>query len=672
MSILDSELPNAKVSKKKGYRWFSRNTSIIENKRRGVNPRSRNGCDSCKRKKKKCDERRPRCERCVRANLTCTWRGPELAEERQCEKFTTRDIRPSNDNPETQHLQTQIEKFDKDTRFKDISASTSEETDSLLEFLCLSPPGLNQDNSDGAIELETSHFVDKYNRDEFHHFDTEIEKESRVELLKASVCSRQHKSDEACFLLTSLKESFVSESMCHSLFFDFKLNKHPSSKLLTNLQKEEITYLNYYINFVSQTVSILPKQSNFFLSLYLPLAENHKFIVYGLIGWACVFSHNVRDQHKSLFYVEKAMRTFDQELKFRQLTIIDKVATASLYFILSAALICSGDVENWYKYFRDLHHFLLTESHGVFKKIRKFFGSSIETRWLISNFLYHDVLASASHSSGTCFTMAEYCEVLDVSISSCGEHLQYLEEEDSVRASDCLENDLTCEEFSVKATDRKPIVEIIDNEFVCDPLQGCVRPIYILIGEIINASVKLKNCEKVCNSNELQGLKDKVYSQRGAKYKQLKMQLENTKPQIKSLCFLKCDKDLELHLTLFEVYKISTSIYLESLIKNVPPFSPKIQNLLLKLLPCIDIVIDSTVQTSLGFPLLIAGISCTSERDRSFIEDKLQRMSDFFPVKTFPRILAIIRHSWRINKDGLDCIYWFEISKEFGWDLCLA
>src|SRR4051812_25231946 len=35
--------------------------------------RSKNGCNACRRRKVRCNEKRPRCAHCERLNLDCTW-----------------------------------------------------------------------------------------------------------------------------------------------------------------------------------------------------------------------------------------------------------------------------------------------------------------------------------------------------------------------------------------------------------------------------------------------------------------------------------------------------------------------------------------------------------------------------------------------------------------------
>jgi hypothetical protein len=51
--------------------------------------RSKEGCLTCKRRKVKCDEQRPRCSHCERLNLECKWQG--LHARRQSTATTSSD-----------------------------------------------------------------------------------------------------------------------------------------------------------------------------------------------------------------------------------------------------------------------------------------------------------------------------------------------------------------------------------------------------------------------------------------------------------------------------------------------------------------------------------------------------------------------------------------------------
>lgn len=619
MSVLDTN----NLATNQGHKMISVER---ENQRLGIKSRSRNGCLECKRKRKKCDENRPFCTRCLKSNTPCVWKENQFK------------IR-KNEKSLTEKRVNKIEKIE-NKYFEQSSKTVEFNTNPILslekEILFSDICDFNNILSDSFLDNETD------------------EKCKQIQV--------NTKTKKSTFVET-LKEKIMGHTKNFS-FVEINMNKFPSQTLIKGLNENEIICLDYYRTCVSQTISILPKESNFFLNLYLPLAESNKAILYALIGWAGVFL-NSKNMTTPLNYIKKAIKISETEMKHKHLTTCEKIAFVSFYTILCAVLICAGDVKEWYEHFQTLHQFLLKQSNGELKNIKKYLGDSKELKWLISNFLYHDVLASMSHIKGTCFKMQEYCQILDMDILSNDK----FDIESNNKTNNVFEN------FVNFNTD----IEVIDNDMVCDSLQGCVRPIFVLIGEITNTFVDIKKIEKellvsekILSHENFLKERNKIYLNMENKYDNLKKLLQNTKPHTISLCYLKSDDDLELHLTLFEVYKLSASIYLKTLLKKVPPISLEIQHLVVDLLPCINIIIGSSVQASLCFPLLVAGISCISQSDRLFIREKVSEMSSSFPVKNFQRILVIIEEVWKINRNGHDCIHWFDISSRLGWDLSLA
>lgn len=61
--------------------------------------RSKNGCNACRRRKVRCNERRPRCAHCERLNLDCTWNRPPAARSNTTQTSTSvSDTSPSGDS----------------------------------------------------------------------------------------------------------------------------------------------------------------------------------------------------------------------------------------------------------------------------------------------------------------------------------------------------------------------------------------------------------------------------------------------------------------------------------------------------------------------------------------------------------------------------------------------
>lgn len=563
-----------------------------ENERLGIRSRSRNGCQECKRKKKRCDELKPKCSRCCKSNLSCIWPTTNKGKGKKDNKQDIENRLVYYGNEVNNDIRNHIERDEWKNNWDII----------LIDNNNKISPNDNDDN---------------YNND----------------------------NDNETFLIETLKniQSPDNNSFKYEPFFpdniEIDINTYPSARLLQNLDDIEIIHLDYYRTCVSQTVSILPNETNFFLSLYLPLAENNKSILYALIGWSSVFLNPTNDPNVYLRYLRKSVQILEDNNNQNRNYDENKIVTISLYTIICAALICAGDVNEWQIYFKKLFNILKNQSNGKLSELMKYIGNNCkEFKWLISNFLYHDVLSSSSNYKGTFFKISEYSEILNLKTDN----------------------------------------ELIDEEIVCDPLQGCVRPLYVLIGEITNKYVELREEEDgmimIEGNNNCNNFKNRIqlYNKYERYYNELKTKLKNTKPHRQSLKYLKNDKDLEIHLTLFETYKISLLIQLNTLIKKLTPESPEIQILLIELIELINIIKSSNVKTSLCFPLLIAGISCINGNDKEIIENLVMEMSNNFPVKTFQRIMVIIKKCWDINDNGKKRVLWFEISRDLGWNISFA
>lgn len=64
--------------------------------------RSKNGCNACRRRKVRCNEKRPRCGHCERLNLECTWNRPVQA--RSSSMQSTQSLAVASPQPATQHI----------------------------------------------------------------------------------------------------------------------------------------------------------------------------------------------------------------------------------------------------------------------------------------------------------------------------------------------------------------------------------------------------------------------------------------------------------------------------------------------------------------------------------------------------------------------------------------
>lgn len=90
-------------------------------------PRSKNGCLTCRSKRKKCDETRPRCTSCVRSNQTCVW--PSKDEQ---ESPPSNSVGNTSDSTSSTSERKRSPNEDPQTAISDLNLAM----ESLVRYLC--------------------------------------------------------------------------------------------------------------------------------------------------------------------------------------------------------------------------------------------------------------------------------------------------------------------------------------------------------------------------------------------------------------------------------------------------------------------------------------------------------------------------------------------------------
>ncbi|ODV96392.1 hypothetical protein PACTADRAFT_57369 [Pachysolen tannophilus NRRL Y-2460] len=547
----------------------------------GSTSRSRFGCLSCRKKKKRCDEKKPICSRCSRTNNECHWKPPGTERKNN---VTRRNFENSKHEI---------------IRHSQILSNSEFPTPTTSFYLKASANTLHEDNGNFSLDSKSmnSHYSEfRYiSNDEFH--------------------DNGHR----------INSIFHQESM--------KLYMNPSYSLFQNLNQEALLYLDHYKTCVATTVSVAPDESNYFLKYYLPLAEIDKSVLYGIIGWGGMFLSGSKDNSGFKYYMQKSIESTELKIshgldKLNKMDILSMLTSLTIH---CAAEICIGDVKEWFIHFKKIYDIIL-QKYGDLTKLLLEFDNCNEVRWLVSNFLYHDVLTNVGVKKGTFFSHSEY-------------------------------------QLALKNNDS---AGIMDTDYGSDPLQGCVKPLYMIIGEIVNASVDLKEEDLQLTKLEKQVQRLNHSQKIQAVFTSLESKILNSKPNAVALLYLKTDQELELNLTLFELYQLTARLYLHMLILKTPANNPQVQQIVFNLNTSLDILIGSKLQTTLCLPFLIGGLNCVSEIDRLVMSKRLQKLTTTFPVKNLVRVWEVLNKSWELNKDGSQCINWIQITDELDWDLCAA
>lgn len=419
-------------------------------------------------------------------------------------------------------------------------------------------------------------------------------------------------------------EDFLNQDFPDIL--DLPILSTPSSTFNLYLDEEGLKYLNYFENKVAHLLSISPHSSNYFLKTFFTIAITNECLLNALAAWGALF-HQEGDISTVNEYLNraKALVRPPQE-KY------DYLVTLAYYLIALGIQICSGDVKNWYFYFNKCGE-LLQQYGGVLKFLQDFDYSN-DSKFLVANFQIHDIMSSSTLSRGTICSMNSYNDIFKIS--------KLLE---------------------------------MDN-YGIDPYQGCIQPIFLILGEIMNVNVELRQewkeiFDQLDNMVDVSYQRLNIFKKVDDKYQELLNKINYCKPVDSQLNLLTPDQVYH-HLKLLELHKLTCKIYILLYIKQTQPISSEIQYLLLSSFTLLEELSESPLISSLNMPLLICGICSCFKFDRMKLDNIMSRVYSRYKVGNVKKIWDVIKESWRRNPNGKICVDWIDICNDFGWKLSVC
>ena len=431
----------------------------------------------------------------------------------------------------------------------------------------------------------------------------------------------------------------------------------PSPTYIPELIDPTSSYLyNYYADVLSRKISIAPisqNESNSYQKVFLPLAHRDKGVLYAILAWSGFHlgghwsEEGVKYLEYALDHLNKSM--FDRPHHDRQM-IVNMLATL---MILCAAEICKGDVKNWSVY---LHWGwkLLSNNGGILS-----FNKLKEEHWLISNFAYHDLLASSSSERGTYFPSEEYDFIFrDDDGFSLGNLNPLLGISKNLYR---IIGDISTLLYESK----KQLDIFYSREFTGTP-PGVVEK---LNNEDADGNVDDDDdCESQLSDH---GKASQILLSVISKVKNLEKQIDESKPAAKDLVGL-TDQELELQLTLFEAFQLSAKLFLRQSIMKCNPSMLESQVLNNDLIKCLDVLVGTSVQASLVFPIFISGIHCVSRHDQELMRHRINKFIKLYGLWNVCRVSFVLQKIWKDNPDGSKVVDWHNLLKELGWDINFA
>lgn len=406
------------------------------------------------------------------------------------------------------------------------------------------------------------------------------------------------------------------------------------------LDERSMHFVSYFQTEVVKFVSISPHAiQNHFENIYMSIAAQDESVLGLLATWGALFIDGP-NSHSFKHHLSQAKLVASSRLESESLSDMDRFVILCLYAGTAGIGICAGDTSEWYELLKACVRIM-----GQFGSVRAFlerFNFSNQAKCIVANLQYHDVMLSISMKNGTLLSMSEYAAVF---------------EDDS------------------------------DFLYGVDPLQGCIHPVFLLLGEIINANAELTK-EKSSIEMQLTGGLEcselepetvQILTQKRLQYyfrasrtaSELMAKVDACVPKLNQQCFLDA-KELDEHLTLFEAFRNTCKLQILIYIQGLLAKAPEVQLILVDTFKLIDILIASPLRPAISMVLLMCGLCCCYPADRTQIQKQFIQLQTHYQVFNVKKIQHIVEYSWVINPDGDKIVNWAEVCESLGWILAAS
>lgn len=354
--------------------------------------RSRSGCFTCRKRKKRCDEARPVCGACRRLDIECQYPPPgkeNRNSRRRLQDAAHIEFR-SNEMGDAHPLHfplSQLMTF-KPAGILDDDASTGL---GLGMTRLMGSTSLAEDvPPEGSPHLASADPLDPFDLLELN--------ESDGDEIPISAAAEQKLKGQSPFpgSMVIPTDSIKADSNL-STDLEVTVSYAPSTEELKrnypDLGDDGVQLFEYFRDKQSLLMSVSPL--NYFRSVYLVFALRCRAVLYALLAWAGF--HAGRDDLGKEFFDESSRLILDENSND-----VTKEELLASILILAAAKIFSGDIKYWHDYMKWAASVI--QSHGgIFS-----FMESDSVKWLLKNFAYKEILRSSSSRLPALFTSAEF------------------------------------------------------------------------------------------------------------------------------------------------------------------------------------------------------------------------------------------------------------------------
>ncbi|KAG7891794.1 hypothetical protein KL936_001737 [Ogataea polymorpha] len=627
--------------------------------------RSKNGCMTCKIRKKRCDEQRPSCGACIRLKKECKYVSEEMTKEevqrlrRECKILEAerkcRRRKPQQRKPNIESVAEPLGGnkvvFNPLSVMSTVSGPHAAAVSVWNAFEDAEQLEMKQNDEPSQLvsaQLSPSSFAANFSPN-FAKFLNELPlDEGRRSSAGGSITPLRLETPPSVASPLYASPSIVTNSPLASL---------------SSVGKQ---LYEYYRDNLCHVVSVVRKNENMYLRTFLPMAHMDKSVLYGILAWSAFHLGGNRMEQQGQYYINRAIEVIgerpllpnesresymalteeveDEELVTKETDEFDdSMAMSKLNFsdminlrlaalmILCGVEICKGDVSKWAKY---LHYgaSLIKKKGGI-----RFFNGCKDEHFLVTNYAYHDMMSAAIVEDRQLhFALEEY---EDMWIAS--NRIRFL-----------------------------------------DPLHGLSSPVFKILAEINQLAVKTRQTLKHYHDHEVPLSEDcgdtqkrpqrmaEVYDKIMHECYALDSKLNEASPNYILMNDMD-PSDFELQLTMFEAFQLAAKIHLRQSVLRMNPGSMEMQYLVDQLTASLDILVGTRLEACICFPVFIAGMNCVYA-DREQMEARIDDVVKRYRWKNIVRCRLVMREVWKVNSNGERWVDWYEIVRRLGWDLSFA
>lgn len=575
-------------------------------KRKNGLTRSKSGCLTCRKRRKKCEGETPICGHCNRLGLECHWPCSDEVRSRSSTSPLVRRIRSKVEYGLSPNVNGRGQSFEEykssivhvDSLEMDRDGDVHRAAEALLvhrDYASAYIPNAASESPYRLVKQLPTSVVAPLTM-----------KPTEEDLLAAQWLSGYRDEDNSRQLPNNDPQSTQNFGLQDAFYSSFVPARSRSSCSPEEERRFFLGYssfqhvdhtvrilLDYFETELAQLISVAPKACNDLLKVFMPMAISNVGVRSAIAGWSATHLRDIDEMFTShsQIYLGEAASWLDRAIASPDERHQD--TTLAVALIICAVEVCKDSDSEWTRY-RSIAHDIIRHRDLINSY------SNRDHIFLLKNFAYHDVMSSSAPR--------QFCA-----------------------DSPDLESQI--------------ILSTIPNVEGPDVYMGICSSLYRIISEVTSLSANAARDKWPPNAIAIHATR-------------LIFTIDACEPPPGELLQIPWE-DHPKHLAMFKILQITAKLYINQVLLQYKSTSAGSQILLKAILPLFSSL--QTVLVEMLFPLFIVGVDSLAD-DRLKVGRMLEIMFERFRIGNVRCAFTVLEKCWETNRDGDKYVNWNEIS----------